>query len=189
MIKLRVSDKGYVQLAIRSGQYKKLNVLPIKSGELVHFDPLDEEIEVRLIENELEREQAETIGYYAMFEYVNGFRKAIYWSRQKMESHAERYSMGYKAHKGYTFWEKDFDGMACKTMLRQLISKWGVMSIDLQKAVTSDMGVIGQGESVDYIDTPTEEPQAQPEPPHIVDVEPIPDNVPPDDDFAALLEG
>lgn len=106
-----------------------------------------------------------------------------------MESHAECYSMGYKAHKGYTFWEKDFDGMACKTMLRQLISKWGVMSIDLQKAVTSDMGVIGQGGSVDYIDTPTEAPQAQPEPPHIVDVEPIPDNVPPDNDFAALMEG
>jgi recombination protein RecT len=97
--------------------------------------------------------------------------------------------MGYKAHKGYTFWEKDFDGMACKTMLRQLISKWGVMSIDLQKAVASDMGVIGQSGSVDYIDTPTEAPQAQPEQPHVVDVEPMPDNVPPDDDFAALLEG
>ena len=58
--------KGYIQLAIRSGQYKKLNVLAIKKGELIHYDPLSEEIEVSLIQDELERETAETIGYYAM---------------------------------------------------------------------------------------------------------------------------
>lgn len=136
--------KGYIQLAIRSGQYKKLNVVAIKQGELVRFDPLNEEIEVHLIEDEGERETAPTIGYYAMFEYVNGFRKAIYWSREKMEKHAERYSAGYRAHKGYTFWEKDFDAMAFKTMLRQLISKWGIMSIDMQTAYTSDMAVIDE---------------------------------------------
>ena len=99
--------KGYIQLAIRSGQYKKLNVLAIKEGELIRFDPLNEEIEVALIENETERENAPTIGYYAMFEYVNGFRKAIYWSKAKMEDHALKYSAGYKAKKGFTFWEKD----------------------------------------------------------------------------------
>lgn len=104
--------KGYIQLAIRSGQYKKLNVLAIKEGELVRFDPLNEEIEVHLIEDEEAREQAETIGYYAMFEYTNGFKKAIYWSKKKMEAHALKYSKGYQAKKGYTFWEKDFDGMA-----------------------------------------------------------------------------
>ena len=101
--------KGYIQLAIRSGQYKKLNVLAIKEGELVRFDPLNEEIEVHLIEDEEAREQAETIGYYAMFEYTNGFKKAIYWSKKKMEAHALKYSKGYQAKKGYTFWEKDFD--------------------------------------------------------------------------------
>ena len=120
--------KGYIQLAIRSGQYKRLNVLAIKRGELVRYNPLYEEIEVNLISDELVREAAETIGYYAMFEYNNGFKKALYWSRQKMEQHALRYSKGYAAKKGYTFWEKDFDGMAYKTMLRQLISKWGIMS-------------------------------------------------------------
>lgn len=78
--------KGYIQLAIRSGQYKKLNVLAIKKGELVKFDPLNEEIEVNLLQNEEERENAETVGYYAMFEYTNGFRKAIYWSKAKMEA-------------------------------------------------------------------------------------------------------
>ena len=132
--------KGYIQLAIRSGQYKKLNVLAVKKGELEYFDPLNEDIKINLmIDKWDEREEAETIGYYAMFELVNGFKKAIYWSKKQMENHATKYSPGYKAKKGYTFWEKNFDGMAYKTMLRQLISKWGIMTIDMQSAFESDM--------------------------------------------------
>lgn len=158
--------KGYIQLAIRSGQYKKLNVLAIKEGELRSFDPLNEEIDVKLIEDEEEREQAKTIGYYAMFEYVNGFRKAIYWSKTKMEAHALKYSKGYQAKKGYTFWEKDFDGMAYKTMLRQLISKWGIMSIDMMSAIDADMAVIHEDGTKDYVDTEdiVDMPQPQEEP-------------------------
>lgn len=147
--------KGYIQLAIRSGQYKKLNVLPIKQGELISFNPLEEEINVKLIDDEVKRENTETVGYYAMFEYVNGFKKAIYWSKAKMESHALKYSKGYQKKSGYTFWEKDFDGMACKTMLRQLISKWGIMSIEMEKAITSDMAVLtadGNVEHVEYVE-------------------------------------
>ena len=144
--------KGYIQLAIRSGQYKKLNVLAIKKGELIKYDPLNEEIEVNLMEDEEERENAETIGYYAMFEYTNGFRKSLYWSKSKMEKHALKYSKGYSAHKGYTFWEKDFDGMAYKTMLRQLISKWGIMSIDMQQAVEKDMTAFNTDGTYEYVD-------------------------------------
>lgn len=149
--------KGYIQLAIRSGQYKKINVLAIKEGELIEYDPLNEEIKVNLIEDEELREQAETIGYYAMFEYMNGFRKTIYWTKQKMEAHALKYSKGYKAKKGYTFWEKDFDGMAYKTMLRQLISKWGIMSIDMQTAMEKDMAVIKENGDYEYIDNNSNE--------------------------------
>ena len=69
-----------------------------------------------------------------------------------MEAHAEKYSTGYKAHKGYTFWEKDFDGMAFKTMLRQLISKWGIMSIDMQKAMEQDMSAINTDGTFEYVD-------------------------------------
>ena len=152
--------KGYIQLAIRSGQYKKLNVLAIKKGELIKYDPLNEEIEVNLIEDEEERENAETIGYYAMFEYTNGFRKSLYWSKSKMEKHALKYSKGYAAHKGFTFWEKDFDGMAYKTMLRQLISKWGIMSIDMQQAVEKDMATINTDGTYEYVDN-EEEPIIQ----------------------------
>jgi recombination protein RecT len=149
--------KGYIQLAIRSGQYKKLNVLAIKEGELVRFDPLNEEIEVNLIHDEEVREETETIGYYAMFEYTNGFKKAMYWSKKKMEAHALKYSKGYQAKKGYTFWEKDFDAMAYKTMLRQLISKWGIMSIDMLSAMDADMAVIHEDGTKDYVDIDNEE--------------------------------
>lgn len=177
--------KGYIQLAIRSGYYKKLNVLAIKQGELIRFDPLEEEIEVNLVENDTEREALPTIGYYAMFEYQNGFKKAMYWSREKMMAHADKYSMAFSAKafeklqageipekdlwKYSSFWYKDFDGMAYKTMLRQLISKWGIMSIDLQKAMDGDMGTINEDGSVDYVDNypdeapaPTEEPAPAP---------------------------
>ena len=170
--------KGYVQLAIRSGQYKSLNVMAIKKGELVKYDALNEEIEVNLIEDEEEREKAETIGYYATFTYLNGFRKAIYWSKAKMEKHALRYSKGYAAKKGYTFWEKDFDGMAYKTMLRQLISKWGVMSTDFVKAYESDMAVINEDGSATYVDNddaPAEAPKTPdkaPEPEKVVESTP-----------------
>lgn len=131
--------KGYVQLALRSGYYKHLNVIAVKAGELVRFNPVTEEIELNLNEDELAREASATIGYLAMFEYLNGFRKTIYWSREKMEAHALRYSKGYAAKKGYTFWEKDFDAMAFKTMLRQIISKWGIMSVELQTAFEADV--------------------------------------------------
>ena len=158
--------KGYIQLAIRSGYYKKLNVVAIKAGELVKYDPMTEEIEVRLIEDDEAREAAETIGYYAMFEYTNGFRKAIYWSKKKMEAHALKYSAGYRAKKGFTFWEKDFDGMAYKTMLRQLISKWGIMSIDMQSAIENDMATIKADGTPEYVDNKPDFMQA-PEPPAV----------------------
>lgn len=189
--------KGYIQLAIRSGQYKKLNVLPIKDGELISFDPLDEEIQVQLIEDEAAREAAPTIGYYAMFEYSNGFKKALYWSRAKMEAHARKYSAGYASDlnngTAYTFWSKAFDDMACKTMLRQLISKWGIMSIEMQKALENDMGVINENGSVDYVDTPAAAPEiieSAPAQPEVIPAPaPIPEPEPELDEFAAMLGG
>ena len=165
--------KGYIQLAIRSGYYKKINVLAIKEGELIKYDPLAEELEVRLIEDDELREQTETIGYYAMLEYTNGFRKAMYWSKKKMLAHADKYSQAFKKEsyekllngeipesdlwKYSSFWYKDFDGMAFKTMLRQLISKWGIMSIDLQNAFERDMAEIKEDGTFNYIETIPEE--------------------------------
>lgn len=159
--------KGYIQLAIRSGYYKKLNVLPIKEGELIRFDPLDEEIEVQLIDDEDAREKAPTIGYYATFTYSNGFKKAIYWSKAKMQSHAEKYSQGYqrdlKNGTSFTFWSKNFDDMACKTMLRHLISRWGIMSTELQTAYENDMAVIHEDGTKSFVDTEEAPALAAPE--------------------------
>ena len=178
--------KGYIQMAIRSGQYKKLNVLAIKQGELIRYDPLNEEIEVQLIEDENQRELTATVGYYAMFELVNGYRKTMYWSREKMIAHADKYSMAFNAAKYQdlldgkipqgdmwkysSFWYKDFDAMAYKTMLRQLISKWGVMSIDLQTALSKDMAVTYGDGSVEYVDNSADFTQGMVEDPNIVDV-------------------
>ncbi len=177
--------KGYIQLAIRSGYYKRLNVMAIKEGELVRYDPLNEEIEVNLIEDDIVREETPTTGYFAMFEYENGFKKTMYWSKQKMLSHADKYSQAFHMNavdsdnprrqrvsyedylkgnypksdewKYSSFWYKDFDGMAMKTMLRQLISKWGIMSIDLQTAVDKDMAVIHEDGSAEYVENKQEE--------------------------------
>ena len=181
--------KGLTQLAIRSGYYKKLNAIPIKEGELIRYDPLEEEIEVRLIEDEEERENAKTIGYYAMFEYSNGFKKTLYWSRKKMISHADRYSPAFSAKattgrypkvsfedyeagkvpKGdewlySSFWYKDFDGMAIKTMLRQIISRWGIMSIDIQKAMETDEMTIKEDLTPDYAEETETAAVTKPEP-------------------------
>ena len=164
--------KGYIQLAERSGYYKKLNAFAIKEGELIRYDPLNEEVEVELIEDDVVREETPAMGYYAMFEYENGFRKIMYWSKKKMLSHAEKYSQAFKRNGGAkslelleqgkipekdlwkysSFWFKDFDGMAQKTMLRQLISKWGIMSIDLQTAFDKDMSVIHEDGTAEYVE-------------------------------------
>lgn len=147
--------KGYLQLAMRSGQLRKINVIEIKQGELIKFDPINEDISVSLIDDWDEREAAKTIGYYAFFELTNGFRKAIYWSKKQMLSHADMYSPAFSKDiyikiqngeiadkdmwKYSSFWYKSFDEMAKKTMLRQLISKGGCpMSIEMQQAYEND---------------------------------------------------
>lgn len=123
------------------------------------------------------REETPTMGYYAMFEYENGFRKTMYWTKKKMLAHAEKYSQAFKRNGGAkslelleqgeipekdlwkysSFWFKDFDGMAMKTMLRQLISKWGIMSIDLQNAIDKDMAVIHEDGTTDYVENEPEQ--------------------------------
>ena len=161
--------KGMIQLAVRSGYYRKIIVLPIKEGELLAWNPIEEEISINLIEDEEDRESRPTIGYYATFEYVGGtFRKVMYWSKTKMEKHADRYAPAFSLSdyrkllnneiperdmwKYSSFWYKDFDGMACKTMLRQLISKWGIMSIDLQKALNADENAVNADMTPNYLE-------------------------------------
>lgn len=146
--------KGYIQLALRSGQYKDLDVMVIKQGEYSGKDPETGKARFKFIEDDDVRDALPTVGYMAFFEYLNGFRKVIYWSKEKMMTHADTYSPSF-SRKGYedllagkvpqsemwrysSFWYKNFDDMAKKTMLCQLISRWGVMSVDMQTALEHD---------------------------------------------------
>lgn len=160
--------KGYIQLAMRSGQYRDLDVMDIREGEYKGKDKYTGKPVIEFIEDDDAREELPIVGYFAYFELLNGFRKSLYWSKAKMEKHAMQYSKGYasdvKKGNQYTFWSKDFDGMAFKTMLRQLLSKWAVMSIEMQTAMASDMAVINDN-SYEYVDNQSEEetPEQTPE--------------------------
>lgn len=148
--------KGYLELAMRSGQYKDINVMEIREGEYKGRDKLNGNPTFEFIENDDERDSKEVIGYMASFTLVNGFTKTIYMTKKQMEDHALQYSNGYRADKknktSYTFWSKDFTSMAFKTLLRQLISRWGILSIEMQQAYDGDMAVINDDGSKDYVD-------------------------------------
>lgn len=178
--------KGYIQLALRSGAYADLDVMEIREGEYKGKNQFTGKPQFSFVEDDDERDKLPVIGYMAYFEYLNGFRKVIYWSKAKMMNHADTYSPAYSAAahqkimageiadkdmwKYSSFWYKDFDGMAKKTLLRQLISKWGIMSTEMQNAYANDGSMAEVGASDEIVTTPEENLQlAQPEAETVVD--------------------
>ena len=147
--------RGILQLAIRSGQYKSIVVNEIKEGE-IDYNPITEEINLHPIMNPAEREKAKTIGYYAAFELVSGFKKEMFAPVEKIQAHAKQYSKSYRydlnSGKKSSVWSTNFDAMARKTMIRMLLSKWGIMSVEMQQAYINDMGVIDDDGTVRYVD-------------------------------------
>lgn len=126
--------KGFIQLAQRSGQLKTISATPVREGQIIKNDPL------RGYEFDFSGGQlGEIVGYAAYMALLNGFEKTLYMSRKEMEQHAASYSAGYK--KGYSNWNKKFDEMALKTVIKQLLSKYAPLSVDLQKALQSDSGI------------------------------------------------
>ena len=170
--------KGYIQLALRSGAYADLDVMDIKQGEYLGKDPMTGKPRFSFIEDDDERDRLETIGYMAYFEYLNGFRKVVYWSREKMLSHADKYSPAFSAKsfqdiqdgkiaekdmwRYSSFWYKNFDDMAKKTLLRHIISRWGVMSIEMQTAFERDSSVSEIGEKGNIVTAEEAEPEEAP---------------------------
>lgn len=152
--------KGYLELAMRSGQYKDINVMEIREGEYKGRNKENGKPMFEFIEDDDIREETKIIGYMASFTLLNGFTKTIYMTHKQMEEHALKYSNGYRADKknktSYTFWSKDFTSMAFKTLLRQLISRWGIMSIELQQAYDNDMAVINEDGTKKYVDNDDE---------------------------------
>lgn len=146
--------KGIVQLALRTGQFRKINVFEVKENEFKGWNPMTEEIDINIsATNDLERQKLKTVGYYVSFELINGFQKAMYWTKNAMIAHADTYSKAFSAetylqvcdgtYKGESwkissFWYKSFDEMAKKTMLRQLLGKWGPASVQMAKALSED---------------------------------------------------
>ena len=160
--------KGYKQLAMRSGQYRDIDVLEIKEGEYKGRDKATGKQLFEFIEDDDVREEKSTIGYMAYFELLNGFRKTVYWTKNKMIKHADTYSQAFGAdkyddyingkvpqkelYKYSSFWYKNFTEMAFKTLLRYLLSQWGVMSIEMQKAIDLDNTVINENGEPSYVE-------------------------------------
>lgn len=167
----QLGAKGYKQLAMRTGQYKDLDVIYIREGEYRGRDRSTGKHKFEFIEDDAVREELPVIGYLAYFELLNGFRKEIFWTKLKMEKHADQYSQAFHLEdyhllqegkipkkdlwKYSSFWYKSFDEMAEKTMIRQLISKWGIMSIEMSDAYERDMAVINADGSPSYVDNET----------------------------------
>lgn len=124
--------KGYIQLCMRTGAYKYINADVVYEGELVRHDKLTGEIEI----DPEQRKSDKKIGYFAFIETLNGFRKTLYMSIDEITKHAQQYSKSYSSKNGV--WATDFDAMALKTCLRLLLSKYGVMSVEMQRAYIDD---------------------------------------------------
>lgn len=163
----QVGYKGFIQLAIRSGQFKTLNTIEVKEGELEEFDLLSGELTFKAKPN---RHTLATIGYVAFFELLNGFRKSLYMTLEEVLAHRNKFS---KAHESYlklkekfdngklrdepkaSTWDTDFDAMAKKTVLKLLLNRYAPMSIEMQNAVTADQAVFKKdADSPEYVDNP-----------------------------------
>lgn len=137
----QIGIKGYVQLALRTGQYQALNARDVREGEFKGRDFVGDPIIEWLPDDE--RTEKLIIGYMAGLILINGFKKIIYWTVADVEKHAERYSQSYRKYKktkntGDAIWASQFEKMAEKTVLKTLISRYGIMSIEMQNAVKSD---------------------------------------------------
>lgn len=121
--------KGLIQLAQRSGKYKSINSGIVYKSQLISYNPLFEELEV-----DFTQPADEVVGYFAAFKLLNGFEKLTYWTKEQAEAHGKRFSKSYTSGP----WKTDFDAMAQKTLLKQIISKYGPLSVEMQDAITSD---------------------------------------------------
>ena len=123
--------KGMNQLALRTGAYKTINVVDVREGELKSYNRLTEEVELDFIDDDEARASKPVIGYVGYYRLVNGAEKTIYMTVKQIESHEKKFRKGKNMGWG---WQNDWDAMARKTVYRQLIGKWGIMSITYQTA-------------------------------------------------------
>lgn len=142
----QIMYKGFIQLAIRSGQYLTINSAPVFEGELVKIDRVKGEFTFDYDK----RTSDKVIGYTAYFKLINGFEKTLYMTVQEVNNHGKRFSKSYQ--KGFGIWVDDFDSMAQKTVLKRLLSKWGILSIEMKDAIMYDQAVFKNEETFTYAD-------------------------------------
>lgn len=135
-----IGYKGLLQLAQRTGAYRYINCGTVYEGELAGVDKLTGEVDLSG-----ERTGDEIIGYFAYIETVNGYSKALYWTKEQVTAHAMKFSKSYA--KGNAIWKDSFHEMAQKTVLRNLLSKWGVMSVEMVNAVSADGDIAGTADA------------------------------------------
>ncbi len=140
---MQIGYKGLIQLAMRTGEYRYLNADVVYEGELKGYDKLTGHLDLSG-----ESKSNEVVGYFAYLELLNGFSKAVYWTKEQVIEHAKRFSKSYSSQ--YSPWQTDFDSMALKTVLRNLITKWGIMSVEMVQAVDRDIEADARREIAEY---------------------------------------
>jgi recombination protein RecT len=144
----QIGWKGFVQLAQRTGAYKAINVIEIYENQFVKYNRLTESLDADFtIEG-----KGNVVGYVSYFCLLNGFEKTVYWTVEEVRKHAIRFSKTYNSTN--SVWKSDFDAMAKKTVIKNTLSKWGILSIEMQIALKTDQGIIKDSETfeTDYVD-------------------------------------
>lgn len=149
----QIGYKGYIQLAQRSGQYKKITSLPVYEDEYQGWNPLTEELKYE--HHDKDRSKEKPVGYFGSFQLLNGFEKNVYWTYQQIDDHRKEFSKSGGKDKPKGVWADHYDAMALKTVLRNLLTKWGPMTVDMQSADMADSG------QYDHLDEERREVQAE----------------------------
>ncbi len=151
--------KGFVQLAIRSGQYKNLGAAVVYNDEIESYDPITDTVVFTPVSGRTQRENGDdsnVFGYYAFFELNSGFRKHILMTKKQVENHAKKYSQAFNSNRD-SQWKSNFDAMGKKTVIKLLLSRFGILSVEMQKAIVSDQAAIDEkGEIIDHVDNKPE---------------------------------
>jgi recombination protein RecT len=140
--------KSFIQLALRTGQYQTINATEVYEGELTARNRLTGECNI----DESKKTSSKVVGYAAFFKLLNGFQKVLYMTIDEIQAHGKRFSKSYDKEDG--LWKKDFHSMAMKTVLKQLLSKYGILSVEMQKAISADQAVVDEsGNPTEYPDS------------------------------------